>query len=168
VQVITGHGPDCLFIRDGGRSQCTCWPETQRERAALKETTLNEIGAALGRVEGLLTIPDGLFSYRQRIEKRLEFIESKLDAQGEALDADFSTHATNSIAQYNELRATLNVICEHQLKIEERFKAGHEELRTKIWQLSESLDIIIRTLIDRKPEPRVKPVRRTTKKGKRR
>jgi hypothetical protein len=118
---VTGHRNDCLFVRDGGRSICTCWPESSSERAALKETTLNEIGLALGRVESALLLPDGLFGYRQRMEKRLEAIESKQDSLGEATD-----------------------------------------------RIEESLKAIIAGMIDRLPEPRVQPVRRATKKGKRR
>jgi hypothetical protein len=99
------HRPDCLFVRDGGRSICTCWPETQIEREQLKQTTMNDLGSILGRCE-----------------IRLQHIENKIDDLGEAREKDFHAHATNSDAQYNELRTTLNVICEHQLKIEERMK----------------------------------------------
>ena len=184
----TQHRDYCLWVRDGGRSICTCWPESNYERAALKETTLNEIGLALARnhefiadvlgslenrtMENQSWLSGMLLGWQSRIDnqhkellhqfeilvscqtaptlERLRHIENKIDSLVEALDRI----ETEGIAEHNQNRATLNVICEHQLKIEERMK--------------ERFDKIISALIEAQPETHFKPVRHTTKKGKRR
>ena len=83
---------------------------TSPELAEVKETTLNELGAAVGRLESRVDRTDTISAGVAMLAERLRHIENKLDELGESLDADFSTHATNSVAQYNELRDKLNVI----------------------------------------------------------
>ncbi len=62
-----------------------------------------------------------LDKFSVEVIKRLTAIESKQDEQGERLDREST-----------EIRATLSVICEHQLKIEERFKAGLAQVERKL------------------------------------
>jgi hypothetical protein len=125
------HRPDCLFVRDGGRSICTCWPETQLEREQLKQTTMNDLGSILGRCE-----------------IRLQHIENKIDALGEAFDAR-TDRIISAIKNY-----------------ENAYVAGSLASQMRDNELSKKLDKIISALIDQ--QPKFQPVRRATKKGKRR
>lgn len=161
---LTGHRSDCLFVRDGGRSICTCWPESSFERAALKETTLNEIGLALARnhdfIAGVLGslenriiehhswLSGRLCASEMPVLERLKHIEEKVDVLGEALDKKCEDLEDCSDANWLQTRTLLD--------------------GTAKWlnTIDGKLDVITRALIDQ--QPKFKPVRRATKKGKRR
>ena len=123
---LTGrHASDCLFVLDGGRSACTCWPETQIEREQLKQTTMNDLGSILGRCE-----------------IRLQHIENKQDWLAETMD--------------RMLGSLENRLIEH-LSVESQ----------RNLEINAKLDRIIYAMIDRIPVEK-QPVRRATRKGKRR
>lgn len=92
---LTGHRPDCLWVRDGGRSICTCWPESQLEREQLKQTTMNDLGSILGRCE-----------------IRFQHIENKIDSLGESTVpvSEYRHCVTASYNQFEQLNTKLETI----------------------------------------------------------
>jgi hypothetical protein len=110
--IITGHKPGCLFVRDGGRSLCTCNQMMHSESLEAIRSTLNLMGQAVATLSG-------------EVERYQEITVTVLHS----LENRIMEHVSHSSAIAENQRTTLNVICEHQLKLEERWKAMAREIQ---------------------------------------